>query len=92
MSNFTREARVQFPVWEITFLHLLLEGGPQNSRQLNCSFTIISSHFFAIYIISFHEIEVQTVILRCWTGLYLDWFMNYDTKHKYFCFRFLPIL
>ena len=65
---------------------------PQNLRQLNCSFTTISSHFLAIFINIFHEKEVQTVILRCWTGLYVDWFMNYDTKRKYFHFRFLPIL
>ena len=63
-----------------------IEGGPQNLRQLDCSFTTISSHFFAIYINIFHKNEVQTVILRCWTGLYLDWFMNYDTKRKYICF------
>ena len=69
-----------------------LEGGPQNLRQLNCSFTTISSHFLAIYINIFHENEVQTVILRCWAGLYLDWFMNYDTKCKYFHFQFFAIL
>ena len=23
------------------------------------------------------------VILRCWTGLYLNWFNSYDTKRKY---------
>ena len=31
----------------------------------------------------FHKTEVQTVILRCWTGLYLNWFKSYDTKCKY---------
>ena len=34
-----------------------------------CCFSTISSHFFAIYICIFHKTEVQTVILRCWTGL-----------------------
>ena len=24
--------------------------------------------------------ELQTVILRCWTGLYLNWFKSYDTN------------
>ena len=26
--------------------------------------------------------EVQMVILRCWTGLYLNWFKSYDTNAK----------
>ena len=52
------------------FSHLLkLEAGRQNLRQLNSSFTTISSHFSAIYISIFHKTEVQTVILRCWMGL-----------------------
>ena len=34
------------------------------------------------------EAEVQTVILRCWTGLKLNWFKSYDAKRKYFCFPF----
>ena len=36
----------------------------------------ISSHFFAIYMNTFHKTEVQTVILRCWTGLNLNWFKS----------------
>ena len=59
-----------------------IEGGPQNLRQLNCNFTTISSHFLAIFINIFHEKEVQTVILRCWTGLYLNWFKSYVTKRS----------
>ena len=36
--------------------------------------------------------EVQTVILRCLTGLKSDWFKDYDTKRKYFHFWFFAIL
>ena len=57
-----------------------LEGGRQNLRQLNCSFTTISSHFFGIYIYIFQKTEVQKVILRCWTFLYLNWFYSYGVK------------
>ena len=57
-----------------------LEGGRQNLRQLNCSFTTISSQFFGIYIYIFQKTEVQTVILRCWTFLYLNWFYSYGIK------------
>ena len=29
-----------------------------------------------------HKTEVQTVILRCWTGLKLNWFKSYGTNVK----------
>ena len=63
------------------------EGYP----NLNFShyFLTISNQFSAIYINIFHKTEVQMVILRCWTGLYLNWFKCYDTKCHYFNFRFL---
>ena len=48
--------------------------------------------FFAICMFIFHKTEVQTVILRCLTGLNSDWFKNYDTKCKYFHFHFFVIL
>ena len=57
-----------------------IEGGRQNLRQLNCSFTTISSQFFGIYMNIFQKTEVQTVILRCWTFLYLNWFYSYGIK------------
>ena len=47
-------------------------------------FSTISSQFSAIYINTFHKNEVNTAILRCWTGLYLNLFKSYDTKCKYF--------
>ena len=36
---------------------------------LNNCYKIVSGHFFAICIFIFHKTEVQTVILRCLTGL-----------------------
>ena len=45
--------------------HAHIEAGRQNLRQLNCSFTTISSQFFGIYIYIFQKTEVQSVILRC---------------------------
>ena len=39
-------------------------------------------HFFAFYINTFHKTEIQTVILRCWTGLNPNWFKCYDTIAK----------
>ena len=39
-----------------------------------------------------YKTEVQMVILRCWTGLYINWFKSYETKHKYFRFCFFAIL
>ena len=47
---------------------------------LNNCYTTISGHFFAMCIFIFHKTEVHTVILRCWTGLNLDWFKNYGLR------------
>ena len=38
--------------------------------------------FCANWMIIFHKNEIQTVILRCLTCLYLSWFKSYDTKWK----------
>ena len=54
----------------------------QNLRLINGRFPTISSHFFANYMNIFHKNEVQTVILRCWTGLKLNWFKSYGTNAK----------
>ena len=48
--------------------------------------------FFANCMVIFHKTEVQTVILMCLMGLNSNWFKGYDTKSKYFHFRFLAIL
>ena len=39
-----------------------------------------SGHFSANCMYIFHKIEVQTVILRCLTGLNLDWFKSYGLR------------
>ena len=49
---------------------------------LNVRFTTICNHFFANYIKIFHKTEVQTVVLRCCMGLYLNWFKSYVTNTK----------
>ena len=53
-----------------------------NSLPAFWCFSTISNQFSAIYISIFHKFEVQTVILRCWTGLYLNWFKSYYTKRS----------
>ena len=50
-----------------------------------CSFwndrvTTISGHFLAKGMLIFHKTEVQTVILRCLTGLNINWFKNYGLR------------
>ena len=42
----------------------------------------VFDQFSAIYMNIFHKTETQTAILRCWMGLYLNWFKSYDTKCK----------
>ena len=56
-----------------TFLALFwpihkLEPDAQNFWLINGHFPTISSQFFAKYMNIFHKTEVQTIILRCWTG------------------------
>ena len=45
----------------------------------NC-YKIVSGYFFAIGIFIFHKTEVQTVILRCLTGLNYNWFKSYGLR------------
>ena len=54
----------------------------KNLRLIDSCFIIISSHFSASYINIFYKNEVQSVILRCLTCLYLNWFKCYDTKRQ----------
>ena len=65
-----------------------IEGVSKVSILTYSRFTTISSQIFAIYMNMFHKTEVQTVILRYWTGLKLNWFKSYDTKCKYLRFQF----
>ena len=58
------------------------DWSPKFETDKNGHFTTISSQFSAIYINIFHKTEVQTVHLRCWTGLYHKWFKSYDTNEK----------
>ena len=48
--------------------------------------------FLANYMLIFHKIEVQKVILVCLTGLKFIWFKGYDTECKYLYFWFFAIL
>ena len=41
---------------------------------------------------TFQKTEVQTVILKCSTGLNLNWLESYDTKSEHFHFQFFAIL
>ena len=65
-----------------TLLKTLLKGDSQNLRLINGRFPTLCSHFFANYMTIFHKTEVQTVILRCCMGLYLNWFNSYDRNAK----------
>jgi hypothetical protein len=49
----------------------------------NAHFATTSSHLFANCMFIFHKTEVQTVILRCLTGLNLDWFKSYDLRFRW---------
>ena len=40
----------------------------------------IPGHFLAMYVFIFHKTEVLTVILRCLTGLNLDWVKSYGLR------------
>ena len=53
---------------------------PKWMLLLNNCYDIVSGHFFAICIFIFHKTEVQTVILRCLMGLYLNWLKGYGLK------------
>ena len=47
------------------------------------NFMTISDRFSASCTFIFHKKEVQTVILRCLTGLNIDWFKNYGLRCKW---------
>ena len=60
----------------------IIEGVSKVSRLTKCHYTTISSQISAIYVNVFHKTEVQEVILRCWTGLYLNWFKSYNKNEN----------
>ena len=54
------------------------------SKVLNSPFTTISRLFLPTkYMNIFHKTEVQTVILRYCTGLFLNWCKSYDKNEKH---------
>jgi hypothetical protein len=55
---------------------------------LHDCYTTVSGHIFAIRMFIFHKTEVQTISLRCLTDQNTNLFKSYDTKSKYFSFRF----
>ena len=61
-----------------------LDGDAQNLQMFYGCFMVISSHFF--------KKSVQTVILRCLSGLNVNWFKSYNRKRKHFRFRCFAIL
>ena len=64
----------------------------ENLSFKNGHFLTICGHFYGNYIDIFHKTEIQMVILRCLMSLNFNWFKSYDTKYKYFHFRFFAIL
>ena len=68
-----------------------LETVNQNLQLINGRFTTISSHFFANYMNIFHKTEVQTIILTCWTSLYLK-ILNWFNLIQIFSSSFFSIL
>ena len=60
-----------------------IKGVTKRSRLTNCRFTTISSQISAIYINISHKTEIQTVILRCWIVLYINWLKSYDENEKH---------
>ena len=62
---------------------LRLNATLANSHQLiNGHFMTITGHFLANFKFIFHKTEVQTVVLRCWPSLNLNWNKFYNLKSK----------
>ena len=61
----------------------IIYSGSKWMTITNVHFTTISGHFPANCMFIFHITDVQTVILRCLTGLNLDWFKSYDKNEKH---------
>ena len=54
----------------------------QNLHLINGNFMMISGHFCANCMSIFQKIEIQTVILSCWTSLNHDWYNSFDSNAK----------
>ena len=51
------------------------------SHWLMCNGNFITGPYWNVICI-FHKTKIQTIILRNWMGLYLNWFYRYGIKHK----------
>ena len=58
----------------------IIKSDPKQMLLLNNCYKIVSGHFFAVFILIFHKTEVHTVILRCLTGLNLNWCKSYGLR------------
>ena len=67
--------------WQVCF-SILEEKKIKNICFKNGHFSTICGHFFGNYIDIFHKTEIQTVILRCWTDLYLNLWHKMQIKLK----------
>ena len=59
-----------------------IESDVQNLWLTNGCFTTTCRQILEHYVKSVHKNVTPTVIMRCWTGLNLNWFKSYDTNDK----------
>ena len=69
-------------------LDVVIKSDPKWMLLLNDCYKTVSGHSLALSMFIFHKTEVQRVSLRCLTDLNPDLLKSYDTKSKYFHFRF----
>ena len=74
-KGFPRKKTIDYILWPGN-----IKSDPKWMLLLNNCYKIVSGHFFAVCIFIFHKTEVQTVILRCLMGLYLNLFKSYGLK------------
>ena len=78
-KSYLRELQPFFQAWKRVTTRLLKTDRKWMLLLNNCSKTV-SGHFFAICIFIFHKTEAHAVILRCTTGLNLNWFKSYGLR------------
>ena len=69
--------------WLLIFSYTYLHSESKRMTITIVHFTTISGHFSANRMFIFHKKEVQTVILRCLTGLNIDGLKNYGPRCKW---------
>ena len=72
--------QMQTPRKVSKYLTLDLETVSQNLWLTNGCFTTTCRQILEHYVKSVHKNVTPTVIMRCWTGLNLNWFKSYDTN------------